>query len=69
MKNMFYEDCGANPNKLCVRRVGGMLGLIASITGMFMKLDASVIQTLMILSGALLGITTIDKFGKNSCSI
>jgi len=61
MKNLFYEDgiC-----KLCVRRVMGVLGFLASIVAVFTNVNHESLSLLMIMSASLLGITTIDKFIK-----
>ena len=62
MKNLFYEDCGNN--KLCARRVMGIIGFISSIVAVFLNVNHDSLQLLMIMSASLLGITTIDKFIK-----
>ena len=67
--NMFYEDCGKNSSKICVRRVMGVMGFIASIVFVAVGLIHDALQLLMMLSAALLGVTTVDKFVKNNNNV
>ena len=62
LKSLFSEDkCH---QKLCVRRVGGLLGMVAVVTAIFLKIDHDCLQPLLFVSSALLGLTTADKFLK-----
>jgi hypothetical protein len=64
MKSLFCEDSCAG--KLCVRRVMGVTGFLSFIAGVFAGVEHDALQLLGTLSMLLLGITTVDKFVKNS---
>ena len=60
--SMFTEDsCG---QKWCVRRLGGIFGMASVITCIFLQIEHESLNTLLLLSASLLGITTVDKFIK-----
>ena len=53
-------------NGLCVRRLMGVAGFLASIVAIFAGITHEALQLLMITSATLLGITTLDSFIKQS---
>jgi hypothetical protein len=61
--------CEYGKTQICPRKVLGSLGMLVGLSTIFIPfVDDSVVNTVIIASSSLLGLTTFDKFKKGDCN-